>query len=153
MVIKSASKHVVVCPFVADREDPCCLGQAGVSKDRCCHACKSCRQTSSCPVHQVGIRILVISTPLRTQKVNRASRIVSWLWVHIMLHWHPVGMKVAMTKIPRYDIRCYERLHMLLVHVNYLLYFTYSWKAKVLCLVIQFFLFVSSQDTPRPSRE
>ncbi|KAE8287068.1 SNW domain-containing protein 1 Nuclear protein SkiP Ski-interacting protein [Larimichthys crocea] len=37
----------------ADGEDPGRPGQAGVSKDRCCHACKSCRQTSSCAVHQI----------------------------------------------------------------------------------------------------
>ena len=42
-------------PVVADGEDPCCPGKAGISEDCCCHACKSCRQTSSCAIHQVRI--------------------------------------------------------------------------------------------------
>lgn len=41
-----------MCP-VAYREDSCCPEQAGVTEDRCCHACKSCRQTGSSTVYQV----------------------------------------------------------------------------------------------------
>lgn len=49
-------------PFVAHREDPYSPGEAGVSKNRCCHACKSRRQTSSCAVHQVCISQKIINT-------------------------------------------------------------------------------------------
>lgn len=70
---------------VANREDPCCSGEAGVSKDCCCHACKSCRQTSSCTIHQVRITIWTVSIPVWYTEINRERWIVLQLWVHVLV--------------------------------------------------------------------
>lgn len=68
-------------PFVAHREDPYSPGEAGVSKNRCCHACKSRRQTSSCTVHQVCISQKIINTAH-----SQGGGSEGWLPVSVVLY-------------------------------------------------------------------
>lgn len=121
-----------MCP-VAYRKDSCCPEQAGVTEDRCCHACKSCRQAGSSTVYQVWTDYAISPFIYPLTYIFFPAENVSIIY----LVWNNVYTAI-------FQIFCEESLnvHDLLLQVKN--NFSY---------VFNHYLFLSFIDIPRPNRE